>query len=74
VEERGCGWSVTPTVAGIAAALARATALPEADLGAMGRRGRAWVRADYAWEAIARRHLTRLYGVDAAGGGPSRRP
>jgi glycosyltransferase involved in cell wall biosynthesis len=25
VEERGCGWSVTPTVAGIAAALARAS-------------------------------------------------
>jgi len=39
----------------------------------MGRRGRAWVRADYAWEAIARRHLTRLYGVGDAGGGSWRR-
>jgi len=69
VVEQGCGWSVPPTVAGIAAALAGAAALPAAELEAMGRRGRAWVRADYAWEAIARRHLSRLYGAaDAAGG------
>ena len=73
VEKRGCGWSVAPTVAGIAAGLASATALPEADLEAMGRRGRGWVRADYAWEAIARRHLTRLYGVGDDAGGSSRR-
>jgi hypothetical protein len=28
----------------------------------MGRRGRDWVRADYAWSEVARRHLVELYG------------
>jgi len=62
VERMACGWSVAPTVAGIAGALSLATALPETDLAAMGRRGRAWVRADYAWSEVARRHLAELYG------------
>ena len=57
-----CGWSVAPTVAGLAEALSLATALPPANLEAMGRRGRDWVRADYAWSEVARRHLVELYG------------
>lgn len=67
VENHGCGWSVAPTVAGLADALARATALPEAELAMRGQRGRTWVRADYAWREIAGRHLTHLYGVSGAG-------
>jgi glycosyltransferase involved in cell wall biosynthesis len=63
VERQACGWSVAPTVAGLAAALTQATSLPEAELEAMGRRGRAWVRADYAWSEVARRHLRELYDV-----------
>lgn len=68
---KGCGWSVEPSVDGIAAALAEATALPPAELEAMGRRGRAWVRAEFAWEAIARRHLHELYGAGGASDGPA---
>jgi glycosyltransferase involved in cell wall biosynthesis len=63
VERMGCGWSVAPTVAGLAEALSLATALPPADLEAMGRRGRDWVRADYAWSEVARRHVSELYDV-----------
>ena len=62
VERMACGWSVAPTVAGLAEALSLATALPPADLEAMGRRGRDWVRANYAWAEVARRHLVELYG------------
>ena len=62
VERMACGWSVAPTVAGLAEALSIATSLPPADLEAMGRRGRDWVRADYAWSEVARRHLFELYG------------
>ncbi len=63
VERMACGWSVEPTVAGLAEALSLATALPQTDLEAMGRRGRAWVRADYAWSEVARRHLSELYDL-----------
>jgi glycosyltransferase involved in cell wall biosynthesis len=63
VERMACGWSVAPTVAGLVEALSLATALPETDLEAMGRRGRVWVRADYAWSEVARRHVSELYDV-----------
>jgi glycosyltransferase involved in cell wall biosynthesis len=63
VERMACGWSVAPTVAGLAEALSLATALPSADLEVMGRRGRDWVRADYAWSEVARRHVSELYDV-----------
>lgn len=63
VETHRCGWSVPPTLCGLTDAIARATASSAADLASMGQRGRAWVRDDYAWTEIARRHLTQLYGV-----------
>jgi len=63
VETHRCGWSVPPTLAGLTDAIAHATALSAADLASMGQRGRAWVRDDYAWKEIARRHLTQLYDV-----------
>lgn len=61
VEGAGCGWSVPPTVPDLAAAIARGTALDAAALEAMGRRGRAWVRSEYSWSAVAGRHLSELY-------------
>lgn len=62
VEMHRCGWSVPPTLAGLADAIARATASSGADLESMGLRGRAWVRDEYAWKRIATRHVTQLYG------------
>ena len=61
IAAHGCGWSVAPTVPALAEALGRATALPPEALEAMGRRGREWVRAEYSWEHVARRHLAELY-------------
>jgi glycosyltransferase involved in cell wall biosynthesis len=52
LESRGCGWSVAPTGEGIARGLAAATARPPHDLGQMGRRGREYVAANYAWSVI----------------------
>jgi glycosyltransferase involved in cell wall biosynthesis len=52
LEPRGCGWSVAPTVEGVAHALAVATAKVPEDLAQMGRRGRQYVAASYAWRVI----------------------
>jgi glycosyltransferase involved in cell wall biosynthesis len=54
---RGCGWSVDPTVAGIAQGLWQATSQEPAALRAMGAKGRAWVAADFTWDAVANRFL-----------------
>ena len=54
---RGCGWSVDLTVDGIAQGLSHATSQELAALQAMGAKGRAWVAADFAWDAIAHRFL-----------------
>jgi glycosyltransferase involved in cell wall biosynthesis len=54
---RGCGWSVNPTVEGIAEGLRQATSQDPAALRAMGARGRAWVAADFGWDGIASRFL-----------------
>jgi glycosyltransferase involved in cell wall biosynthesis len=69
VEPTGGGWSVPPTVAELAAAIGEATRLESADLEAMGRRARDWVREEYAWSNVARRHLSELYGWRGSGGG-----
>jgi glycosyltransferase involved in cell wall biosynthesis len=53
----GCGWSVDPTVEGIAQGLWQATLQEPAALCAMGARGRAWVAADFGWDAVANRFL-----------------
>lgn len=54
---RGCGWSVAPTVEGIARGLCQSTSQDPAALRAMGARGRAWVAADFGWDAVANRFL-----------------
>jgi glycosyltransferase involved in cell wall biosynthesis len=54
---RRCGWSVDPTVEGIAQGLGQATSQAPAALHAMGARGRAWVAADFGWDAVANRFL-----------------
>jgi glycosyltransferase involved in cell wall biosynthesis len=54
---RGCGWSVDPTVEGIAAGLRQAVAQDSATLRDMGVKGRAWVAVDFGWDAVAARFL-----------------
>ena len=50
-----CGWWVAPSVEGITQALAQATSTSSQELNAMGQRGRAWVREEFAWPTIAQR-------------------
>jgi len=70
IAPRGCGWSVAPTVPALAEALERATALAPEALQAMGRRGQAWVRAEYSWGHVAGRHLDELYRCARAAPAP----
>jgi glycosyltransferase involved in cell wall biosynthesis len=58
IAQRGCGWSVAPTVDGIADGLRHATALDSAKLAAMGESGRELVRSDFAWPNVAKQFIT----------------
>ena len=53
LRERGCGWSVDPTIDGIADGLRQATGLETEALGEMGRKGRALVIEKFSWRRIA---------------------
>lgn len=57
LEDRACGWRVPATVDGLADGLRRATATERGALRAMGARGRAWVTAEFGWDAIAARFI-----------------
>ena len=52
LEARGCGWSVAPTSEGVADGLRVATAKSPGLLAEMGRQGREYVAANYAWDVI----------------------
>ena len=54
---RGCGWSVAPTVEGIAQGLQQVVAQDRATLRGMGAKGRAWVAADFGWGSVANQLL-----------------
>jgi glycosyltransferase involved in cell wall biosynthesis len=60
IEAEGCGWWVDSDLAGIRGALGDALAQPPERLAAMGRRGRAWVAAEYSWDRVAA-EMTDLY-------------
>jgi glycosyltransferase involved in cell wall biosynthesis len=51
--ETGCGWSVDPTVDGIAEGLRQATMLNQEALRAMGKKGRALVIEKFSWKHVA---------------------
>ena len=53
LRERACGWSVDPTVDGVAAGLRQATALDRATLREMGNNGRALVVEKFSWKSVA---------------------
>jgi glycosyltransferase involved in cell wall biosynthesis len=56
--QRGCGWSVAPTVDGITDGLRRATSLDPDKLAKMGESGRDLVRNDFAWPNVAKQFMT----------------
>jgi glycosyltransferase involved in cell wall biosynthesis len=53
LRHHGCGWWVDATVDGIAEGLRQATSVDTRTLQAMGRKGRAFVKAEYRWERVA---------------------
>ena len=57
LQQHGCGWWVDATVDGIADGLRQATSSDSETLQAMGRKGRAFVKAEYRWEHIARQFI-----------------
>jgi glycosyltransferase involved in cell wall biosynthesis len=58
VEAHGCGLWVENDPAALAAAIARISRMPLAE---MGERGRRWMEEEFAWETVAQEML-RLYG------------
>ena len=56
VEERRCGWRVEPdSVAALAAALAAATSISDAERAEMGARGRELAAERFSWQGVAKR-------------------
>jgi glycosyltransferase involved in cell wall biosynthesis len=70
---RGCGWQVAPDARSLARALHEATVVDDAQLRAMGARGREWMRSDYSWQGVGR-HLADAYDWLAAGQPPDNPP
>lgn len=58
LQEQGCGWSVDPTVDGIAQGLRQATGFDREGLRDMGRMGRALVIEKFSWKTIAQLMLS----------------
>ena len=67
LRERGCGWSVDPTVDGITEGLRQATGMETEALGEMGRKGRALVIEKFSWRSIADLMLSTYEKVMEAG-------
>lgn len=59
--DRKCGWWVSDTPAGLAAAIAEAAALPTEKLKAMGIRGRSWMSEAFDWPTVAAQFIKELY-------------
>ena len=70
LETEGCGWWIEHGGAAMTAALTAALVLPDAELAAMGARGRAWMTRDFGWEAIGRRMLAAYEWAAGAGERP----
>lgn len=57
LEAQRCGWSVAPTTEALAQGLRKATSTPDAELRAMGRKGRETVAAEFSWDRVARQFM-----------------
>ena len=60
IESRGAGWCIDTGTDALAACLREALAREPAALRRMGRRGRAWMAADFSWGEVGRR-MARTY-------------
>ena len=60
VSDNDCGWCAEPETAALTRALRDAMSCKPSELAQMGANGRAWMKRDYAWEAIADR-MARTY-------------
>jgi glycosyltransferase involved in cell wall biosynthesis len=58
LEQRGCGWWVSPDAYGLSEALKQAVNLTKAELNAMGARGRQLVETEFAWEKVGKMALS----------------
>ncbi len=67
LEAHGCGWWVEHGPDALAAALNKAVTMPRAELKEKGARGRAWMAADFSWDAVGRDMLA-VYNWLARGG------
>jgi glycosyltransferase involved in cell wall biosynthesis len=67
--EKGCGWWIENDVATLIKTLDAAMRLPRDELQAMGRRGRAWMERDFAWDSVAER-MEAAYRWIVEGGDP----
>lgn len=65
--DRGCGWCVAPSPSAIAQGLAEATAREPAALRMMGAKGRAWMAAEFGWDAVANQFIAAYTQLVAAG-------
>ncbi len=63
LEETGAGWRTVVSEAGIAEALARAVACPDAELALMGQRGRRLVAEEFGWEGLTKRFIALYAGL-----------
>ena len=54
LKETGCGWSVSPTIDGIADGLVQATSLDSETLQRMGERGRDFVLKEFSWNRVTK--------------------
>jgi glycosyltransferase involved in cell wall biosynthesis len=63
LQKHNCGWWVDATVDGIAEGLRQATSLDPKILQRMGRRGQAFVKAEYRWERIAKQFIAMYESV-----------
>lgn len=60
LEEYGCGWLIEPEVDDIEAALRLSMSLDKTTLRGMGLAGRAWIKRDFSWGAVAEQ-MHRVY-------------
>jgi glycosyltransferase involved in cell wall biosynthesis len=63
LQKHNCGWWVDATVDGIAEGLRQATSLDSETLQRMGRRGQAFVKAEYRWGRIAKQFIAMYESV-----------
>lgn len=67
LESHGCGWWIDLSPEALEATLGAAMATPQAELHAMGARGRVWMARDFGWDDVARR-MREVYAWLARGG------